>query len=101
MQVDPQTSPNRPLRHPTTNRKLDIFLYDGASEGGAAKVVQSSNAAGDDERITHGGAPAAFIALGRLPRWLEVALSCDNWLKAYSPFYATHGVDRVRFGGAV
>ena len=37
--------------HPTIARKLDIFLYDGASEGGAAEVVQeSSNAAGDNER---------------------------------------------------
>jgi hypothetical protein len=40
-------SPNRPLHHPTTNRKLDMFLYDRGLEVGAAKVVESSNVASD------------------------------------------------------
>lgn len=46
-----KTSPNRPLRHPTTDRNLDIFLYDGASEVGTAEGVQSSSKAAGD----HGG----------------------------------------------
>jgi hypothetical protein len=45
-----KSSPNKPLRHPTTDGTLDIFQYDAASEGGAAKVVHSSNVGGDQGR---------------------------------------------------
>ena len=71
------------MPHPTPDRKLDIFLYDGASEGGAAKFVQSSNAVVDNgrpekeepadwKRLGYAGRPRVRTRKGQVKRARDI-----------------------------